>query len=109
MLWKFSEFNCGDFIVPAKNPTMVIILRDNKCFDLHYVVRLSGMLQTRKDICENEFPPNYAKDVDFRHATPFEVQFTLQTLLQKGLYWDFVRNCAIPVDDLRKLFFSSKM
>lgn len=109
MVGKFSLFSNGDFIVPVKNPTMIIILRDNESFNLHYVVRLSGKLQTREDISENDFPPNYAKDVEFRYATPFEVHRALQIFLQYGFYWDFARRQAIAVDDLRKLFFWSKM
>ena len=108
MVAKFSGFSNGDFIVPVKNPSMVIILRDNESFNLHYVVRLSGKLQSKVEITENDFPPNYAKDVEFRYATPFEVHRALQILLENGLYWDFARRLAIPVDDLRKLFFWSK-
>lgn len=101
MVGKYHQFKDGDIIVPTKRETLIFIYREHTRFKFDYCLRSNGALLSPYDFTEDI----NANDIDFRSATPFEIKALLTALLEKGVYWDFLRKRAIDLDDTAELFY----
>lgn len=102
MVGKYHQFKDGDFIVPVKRQSLIFIYREHALrFKFDYCLRSNSALLSPYDFTEDI----NALEIDFRSATPYEIQAMLSALLKKGLYWDFLRKSAIDLDNVPELFY----